>query len=215
MAAKGNQTAQVPETAETNEQVAAIEKILNAEAKTLRPSQMAVIELLSWLENIATEDTSNQGFTGDDIGNILLADDEATMWDADELPRLNAKVLSGCDLDLYGFDVKFSNDPEIASGLIGPKSRRKMYLLVKAARLNNGGQTNVYRLPDVGEEFVWNTSARFIVSKLYWLARHGRFDNGSAVKARIVGTDLGGGKSVEKLKPIDGVTIIGTAEPPF
>jgi hypothetical protein len=195
---------------------AEVEQIITADVTTLRPSQKAVLELLSWLENIATEDTDTTGgFFGDDIVAILLAPDEATMLEADELPRYNAKVLSGCELDIYGIEAKFSDDPEIVSGLIGPTSRRKMYLLVRSARLNDTGQGGIYKLPDIGDEFVWNTSARFIVAKLYWYAVHGAFDNGGSVKLRIQGTDLGAGKSVEKLKSLTMPTMTQTAEPPF
>jgi hypothetical protein len=212
MAAKGNSK----DSPQTDETMAEVEEIITADAKTLRPSQRAVLELLSWLENIATEDTeTTSGFFGDDIAAILLAPDEATMLEADELPKYNAKVLSGCELDIYGIEAKFSNDPEIVSGLIGPQTRQKMFLLVRAARLNNSGQNNVYKLPDIGQEFKFNTSARFVVAKLYWYAIHGRFDNGGSVKLRIQGTDLGSGKSVEKLKSLDSPVIAGTAEPPF
>jgi hypothetical protein len=194
-----------------------VEEIINADAATLRPSQRAVLELLSWLENIATEDTaeSSGGFFGDDIAAILMAEDEAAMLEADELPRYNAKVLSGCELAIYGIESKFSDSPEIVSGLIGPQTHRKMYLLVRAARLNSAGNGNVYKLPEIGDEFVWNTSARFIVAKLYWYAIRGRFDNGGSVRMRIEGTDLGAGKSVEKLKALDAPAMAGTAEPPF
>src|SRR5215831_4409651 len=208
MAAKDKQT----EPEQTDATMAEVEEIITADVSTLRPSQRAVLELLSWLENIATEDTEGTGgFFGDDIAAILTAPDEATMLDADELPRYNAKVLSGCELDIYGIEVKFSDDPEIVSGLIGPGTRRKMFMLVRSARLNNSGQTKVYKLPEVGEEFKWNTSARFVVAKLYWYAVHGRFDNGGSVKLRIQGTDLGGGKSVEKLKALDAPVMAGTA----
>lgn len=211
MAAKGN-----PKTEPQNDDTQAeVEQIITADVKTLRPAQLAVLELLSGLENIATEDTDTSGFYGDDIAAILMAPDEATMLEADELPRYNAKVLSGCELDIYGIEAKFSDDPEITSGLIGPHSRRKMYLLVRSARLNNAGNGAVYKLPEVGEEFKWNTSARFIVAKLYWYMKRGRFDNGGSVKLRIQGTDLGGGKSVEKVKSIDAPVMAGTAEPPF
>jgi hypothetical protein len=217
MASKGKQYENAQTTDASAEQIAEVEEIINADVETLRPSQRAVLELLSGLEGLATEDTDTSGgFFGDDIAAILMADDEATMWEADELPRINAKVLSGCELDLYGWDVRFSDSPDIVTGLIGPNSKRKMYLLVKSARLNDSGDNKgMYRLPEVGEEFTWNTSARFIVAKLYWLAKRGRFDNGSAVKARIKGTPLGGGKSVEKLKPLEGAFVQATAEPPF
>lgn len=212
MASKGNKS----ENPATDDTMAAAVEIINADVTTLRPSQRAVLELLSWLENIATEDTDTSGgFFGDDIAAILLAPDEATMLESDELPRYNAKNLSGCELDVYGIEAKFSDDPEIVSGLIGPTSRRKMFLLVRSARLNDSGQTGIYKLPDVGEEFKWNTSARFVVAKLYWYAVHGAFDNGGSVKLRIQGTDLGAGKSVEKLKSLTMPTMAQAAEPPF
>lgn len=194
---------------------AEVERVINADVAQLRPSERALLDMLTRLEDIATEDTENRTFAGDDIARILLADTEDEMWEADELPRINAKVLSGCDLQIFGIEVKFSNDPEITTVLIGPKSKRKMYLLVHSVRLNSNGQDKTYRLPDVGEEFAWNTSARFIVAKLFWMASRGRFDGGGSVSASIVGTDLGGGKSVEKLKPLGMVTVAGSAEPPF
>ena len=202
---------------ENDNTTAEVEEIITANVESLRPSQRAVLELLTSLENEATEDTSSTGgFFGDDIAAILMAEDEATMIDADELPRLNAKVLSGCELDIYGYEVKFSNSAEIESGLIGPKSHRKMYLLVRSARLNNAAKDKFYRLPEPGEEFVWNTSARFVVAKLYWYRMHGRFDNGGTVKLRIQGTDLDGGKSVEKLKSLDVPAMaVQAEEPPF
>jgi hypothetical protein len=44
---------------------------------------------------------------------------------------------------------------------------------------------------------------------------HGAFDGGGHVQARIVGTDLGGGKAVEKLKPLTYQTVQQSNEPPF
>lgn len=218
MAAKDKAQNGTENGAEVDETRAQVEEIINADPKTLRPSQRAVLELLTWLENYATEDTDDTsgGFFGDDIAAILTAPDEATMLEADELPRYNAKVLSGCELEVFGIEVKFSEDPDIKSGLIGPQTGRKLFLLVQSARLNNSGQTSVYKLPEVGEDFTWNTSARFIVAKLYWYATHGRFDSGGSVKLRIQGTDLGAGRSVEKLKALTAPVMAGTtSEPPF
>jgi hypothetical protein len=190
-----------------------VEEILETPVDKMRPTQRAVYEMLLGIEQIATEDTEDRGAIGEDVARILLAETSEEMWDADELPRYNAKVLSGCELEIYGFEAKFSTDPEITSGLIGPQSHKKMYLLVKSARLNANGQDDIYRLPEIGEEFQWNTSARFIVAKLYWMLKHGKFDNGQAVKARIQGTELGGGKSVEKLKDLSSpATVQGKAE---
>lgn len=204
-----------PTTDQNDEALAKVEEIINAEVASLRPSERALLDMLTRLEDIATEDTENRAFAGDDIARILLADTEDEMWEADELPRINAKVLSGCDLQIFGIEVKFSDDPKITTILVGPKSKRKMYLLVHSVRLNSNGQDKTYRLPDVGEEFAWNTSARYIVAKLFWMASRGRFDGTGSVSASIVGTDLGGGKSVEKLKPLGMVTVAASAEPPF
>lgn len=198
------------QNAEPEEQAipAEVEEILNTKVQEMRPAQRAFYEMLLGIEQIATEDLDSGAFMGDDLAGILTADSESDMWDADEKPRFNAKVLSGCEMELYGWEAKFSpQESEIESGLIGPEKRRKMYLLVHAARINSAGQDDIYRLPEVGEDFVWNTSARFIVAKLYWLLKRGYFDNGKAVKVRIQGTDLGSGKSVEKLKPLTPVTV--------
>lgn len=210
MAAKGSSS----KANENGDPMAEVAEIIATDVENLRPSQLAVLELLSSLEDMATEDTDTRAFTGDDIAAILMAENEADMWEADELPRFNAKVLSGCELSIYGIEVKFSDDPEIESGLIGPASRRKMYLLVHSARLTTAAGNTVYKLPEVGDEFVWNTSARFIVAKLYWLQKRGRFDNGASVRARIQGTDLGSGKSVEKLKTLDMPAMAGQAVQP-
>lgn len=204
-----------PTTEPNDDAMAKVEEIINAEVAKLRPSERALLDMLTRLEDIATDDIDSQRFAGDDIARILLAESEDEMWEADELPKINAKVLSGCDLQIFGYEVKFSNDPMITTVLIGPKTKRKMYLLVHSARLNSNGQDTTYRLPEVGEQFAWNTSARYIVAKLYWMGSRGRFDNGGSVSASIVGTPLGGGKSVEKLKPLGMATVAGTAEPPF
>jgi hypothetical protein len=188
-----------------------VENIVSADAKTLRPSQRAVLQMLNLMESIAIEEKDDEAF-GEDIAAILLAEDEATMWDADNKPRYNAKVLSGCELELYGIDVKFSNDPKIDSSLIAPISKKKMYVMIQASRLNNNGKVNLYRLPEVGEEFQWNTSARFIVAKLMWLLTHKKFDDGASVKVRLDGTDLDGGKEVVKLQEFGSPVLTGQAE---
>jgi hypothetical protein len=213
MAKNGNQ----PEpTADPT--MAEVIEIIEAKVDSLRPSQRAFLDMLIRLEDIATEDTGTTRFVGDDLFNILTAESEVEMWEGDELPGYNAKVLSGTNLNIYGVQVKFSRetDEEMSTALIGPKSRRKMYLLVHSSRIDNAAtHARTYRLPEVGEEFIWNTSARYLVAKLFWLLSRGYFDGDKAVKARILGTPLGGGKSVEKLKPLMGDTLAGTAEPPF
>lgn len=191
-------------------------EVINATVESLRPSQRALLGMLTDLENIATEENASQAFTGDDIAGILMAETEAEMWDADNLPQRNAKVLSGCELRIYGFEVRLSTDTEISTILIGPKGQRKMYLLVHAELLNSaGGLGNIYKLPSIGEAFTFNTSARYIVAKLYREMKFGRFDNDGYVDVRIEGTDLGSGKSIEKLALVGAPTLAGTTEPPF
>jgi hypothetical protein len=212
MAGKGN-TAKDTET-----------QVATAEAQAMRPAQQAFREMLRDLASVATESTDD--FAGDDLFAILSAETDEQMWDGDEQPTINAKVLSGCEIEVFGFEVKFSKaqqsaDPAeaIQTILVDPATGRNMYLLVRSARLNRTGNEQVYRLPEVGEQFTWNTSARYIVAKLYKLGTWGRFANGHTVKCRIQGTDLGAGRSVEKLKDLSAPTVGGAteqaAEPPF
>lgn len=173
--------------------------------------------LLAKMDSIATLDTSMEKYSGDDIMRILDAESEELMWDADEVPSINAKMLSGCALDILEFSVKYSTDPDINTHFV-TSGGRKMYLVLRASRLDKSGEKAMLRLPEPHEEFQWNTSARFIVAKLFWLLERGYFDNGRSVQARIVGTELGGGKSVEKLKPLTYSTVPGDvpgSEPPF
>ena len=58
--------------------------------------------------------------SGEDINAILTAEDEAAMWDADELAVFNAQKLSGTDLQITGFEVRFGgNDSEIENAIHG------------------------------------------------------------------------------------------------
>jgi hypothetical protein len=161
---------------------------------------------------------ANQGsgmVAGEDIIPILTAETEEEMWDADELSTYNAKTLSGCEIQIYGFGVKFGqgDDPDITTPFTDSRGRQ-MYLLVRSARISEAGKKREVNLPDVGQEFIWNTSARNIVGKLFWMLEHGWFDEGaSPVRLRIEGTALSGKRSVEKLKPLTGHSVTATAEP--
>lgn len=190
----------------------------NAEAQVVAPN--AFQRLIIKMSAIATLDDTEGRFAGDDIIPILEAETEEEMWDADERPTYNAKMLSGCALEIYGFDVKFggANNDDIKTPFVDANGKQ-MYLLVSAARLNNSGEKKEIRLPEPGEIFTWNTSARNIVGKLFWMLEHGWFDNGrSPVRLRIEGTQLGDGKrSVEKLKKLEGDTVLvsQSADAPF
>lgn len=170
--------------------------------------------LLSKMDSIATLDNSVESYKGDDIALILEADSEEQMWEADEIASINAKHLSGCALEILEFSVKYGSNDEVQTPFVGTGGR-KMYLSVTSTRLDKSGEKQLIRLPEPHDVFVWNTSARFIVAKLFWLLERGYFDGGRAVQARIVGTDLGGGKAVEKLKPLTYQTVQGSTEPPF
>lgn len=176
----------------------------------------AFAKLVIKMSQMATLDDADKTVSGDDIIPILEAETEEEMWDADELPRYNAKMLSGCAIEIRGFDVKFStgNNDDIKTPFV--HDGRQMYLLVEAVRLDKSGEKKELRLPNPGEVFTWNTSARNIVGKLFWMLNHGWFDNGhSPVRVRIEGTALQGGKSVEKLKPLTAAGILSSGEPPF
>jgi hypothetical protein len=170
--------------------------------------------LLTKMDSIATLDNSVESYKGDDIALILEADSEEQMWEADEQASINAKHLSGCALEILEFSVKYGSNDDVITPFVGTGGR-KMYLTVMSTRLDKSGEKQLLRLPEPHEVFTWNTSARFIVAKLFWLLEHGYFDNGLAVQCRIVGTDLGGGKAVEKLKPLSYQTVQSSTEPPF
>jgi hypothetical protein len=179
----------------------------------------AFAKLVIKMAGMATLDESEGRVSGQDIIPILEAESEEEMWDADERPGYNAKVLSGCELNLYSFEVKFGTgeDSDIKTPFVDPGSGRQMYILIESARISDtGDKRKEYRLPEIGERFVWNTSARNIVGKLFWMLDHGWFDSGrSAVQVLIKGTPLGGGRSVEKLKKLPGVAVNASAETPF
>jgi hypothetical protein len=182
----------------------------------LKPFQ----RMLKEMAGIATMDETIPGeFDNADADRILEAGTAEEMWDADDLAKYNAKMLSGCELAVYGIEVKFSrgDNEEIVTRLIDPASGKAMYLLVHSVRLSKAGSKKEYNLPEPGEEFVWNTSARAIVPKLWWMFKRGWFDAGaSPVRVTIKGTDLGGGKSIEKLKELVIPAAMSTAEePPF
>lgn len=170
--------------------------------------------LLSKMNDMATLDTSMDNYKGDDLTAILDADNEDAMWEADEVASINAKLLSGCALQIVEFTVKYGNMSDIKTPFIGDGGK-KMYLAVTSFRLDKSGEKPLIRLPEPYEEFQWNTSARFIVAKLFWLLEHGFFDSGTGVQARIVGTNLGDGRAVEKLKPLTYQTVQASTEPPF
>lgn len=173
--------------------------------------------LVRKMAQIATMDeTENKGPSGEDINPILEAETEEEMWEADERGTYNAKMLSGCALQILGFEVKWGSGAEdIKTPFV--HDGRQMYVLVHAFRVNKDGEKKEIRLPEVGEEFTWNTSARYIIGKLFWMLNHGWFDPEATrrILVRIEGTELTGGRSVEKLKELPAATVNATADAPF
>lgn len=169
----------------------------------------------------SAEELTGTGYGTEDIDRILTAEDEEAMWDSDELAKWNATKLSGCDLQTLGFEVKTSPpNADIKTAFIDPDSSNQIFLLIRSFRVNNSGNTKEYNLPEIGEVFTWNTSARSIVPKMMWMLEHGWFDgDAKPVRFRIVGTKTTAG-SVEKLKPLPAGTVIEAStplseEPPF
>jgi hypothetical protein len=171
--------------------------------------------LVRKMASMATLTEKSGAVSGEDINPILTAETEEEMWDADERATYNAKTLSGCALQIIGFEVKYSDgtDDTITTPFIDPATMKQMYLLVTAFRINKSGEKKEVRLPELGEVFTWNTSARNIVGKLFWMLNHGWFDPGAnPVRLIIEGTSLAGGKkSIEKLKRFSGEVLQGEA----
>jgi hypothetical protein len=163
-------------------------------------------QLLRRMSEMATLDqTADRQTSADaDISAILSAESEADMWESDDFDSWNAGKLSGTDLQIQWFEVrKGPIDPEIQSPFV--YDGNQLFLLVHCFRLTNEQADKSMRLPDIGREFTFNTSAPRIVGKLFWMLNNGWFDNGAApVQVHIEGTKLSGGRSVEKLKPIKG-----------
>jgi hypothetical protein len=162
------------------------------------------------MAEMATLDSAEKRVSGDAINAILSAETEADMWDADELAQYNAQKLSGCDLQITSFEVRFSDgSTEIDNPVFVDEKGRQMYLLVHAFRITDATEKKDVLLPPIGQEFIWNTSAQNIVPKLFWMLEHGWFDPGAKpIRVHVKGTKLSGGRSVEKLKEFTGTPMV-------
>ena len=164
----------------------------------------------------ATAGELDNEFYGDDILAIFEAETEAEMWDADTRGPLSSKDLTGCELEIHQVDVKYSRRNDIKSMFVTTDdqgNKRYMYLMVQAVRTRHTGDENrKIKLPEVGEMFQFDTSARFVVAKLLWLYVHGHIDpqKGLSKKLRVVGIDLGGDQVVVKLAPVAPVQATAT-----
>lgn len=150
-------------------------------------------------------------FNGDDLNAILSAETEEELFESDNRPPLNFQHLAGCELSILDVSVKYSragsnDDIQTPFTIADDKGReRKMYLMVSAVRLSDtGSMKSVIRLPEVGEVFQANTSARFVVAKLWRANTMGLInsDTGRSWDVLVDSTDLGGGQAVIKLAAI-------------
>lgn len=193
-------------------------------ATVIAPS--AAQNMLRKMAGMAAMDAAERKTSVEDLNVILNASDE-DFWDSDERASINAKTLSGCIIDITGFDVKYGEgavgDDDISSPFVDPANGRQMYLLVYSEIIDKRQQDKLYQLPEIHEPFQWNTSARYIVAKLMSAHNRGWLDTGKKMRVRIVGTPIQGGKKkVEKLKEADKPYVAstvadqnGTPEPPF
>jgi hypothetical protein len=159
---------------------------------------------------MAMDATADDGsFSGDDLNAILSAETEDELWESDERPPLNFQHLAGCEIEILDFSMKFSrtNDPKMKTPFVWVDEQdnsRKMYVIAKCVRLSDAGDKKLIRLPGVGEVFEANTSARFVVTKMWRAMTMGLINanNGKGLQCVVQETDLGDGQGVLKLRPI-------------
>lgn len=116
-----------------------------------------------WLEARAeAEDTS--GFMIEQIGNILLSDNEDEMWDADELDDTpSSKDIIDVEMSVMSFTVQ-KGQAQYEESIL------PYFMVVRAARL------------DTGAEFTFTTGAPLIMAKLKFLEDHRQLPAECAVR---------------------------------
>lgn len=149
----------------------------------------------------ATVDESNFQVL-DSINAILAAEEDEEIWDADEMGILNFQHLAGCDILITDVHVKYGAS---VSDIVTPfqYEGKKMYLLLTVIRTSKETEHPEIRLPDPGEPFTVNTSATYIVPKVWAFYTKGRInpDTGAKLAAYVKSISLDGGKAVIKLRP--------------
>jgi hypothetical protein len=140
-----------------------------------------------YMKNRATLDESIDPNTAMDAisANVLTAESEEELWDADEGSLPGGDDVVGIEQRIFGFDVRASKDETKKNIRTG-----NAYLVIHAARLDNG------------HEFDWNTSSTLIVQKLIALERLGAFSDGNYRDCVVKATTTGSGFEVLKLARI-------------
>jgi hypothetical protein len=156
------------------------------------------------MEMDATAEVEEGRFSGDDLNVILSAESEDELWEAGEAGPLNAQHLAGCELALVDVQVKYSRGESDILTPFQTTDGKKMYFLISAYRLSDAGTKPHIKLPAVGEQFQFNTSARFLATKIWAFYVRGYIspDSGKTLECSIFETDLGGGTAVLKLRKV-------------
>lgn len=155
----------------------------------------------------ATADEESNFLALESVNAILSAEEDADIWDADERGPLNFQHLAGCDIRITDVHVKYSrsttiNTPYAVTDDHG--ATKKMYLLVTVVRTSAETEMPLIRLPEPGEAFQVNTSAQFVVPKIWAFYVKGRInpDNGASLAAYVKSIPLDdSGQKVIKLRP--------------
>lgn len=185
----------------------------NGNAQPLKPFQI----MCRAMSNDATID--NDEYTGDDLNAILEAETEADVWKAVDRVPFNFQHLAGCEIQVLNLQVKYSrgsNGNNIRSPFISPDGKQ-MYLLVSVVRISDamaGKNKGLINLPPVGEVFVANTSAKYVVAQLWRFLTMGLIDEatGASLACSVEETDLGDGQAVIKLRQLSQRPIPARAE---
>lgn len=196
-------------------QSAEVDQNVTAEGTVTKASPFST--MLKSMALQATLDVETNRFSGDDVNGILIAGTVEEIWDADEQGPINFKDLAGCDLEILDFSVKYSRPgSEINTPFVvfddRTQTQRKMYLLADCVRISDRQDDKMLKLPEVGERFQANTSARFIVAKIWAFALKGLIqpDEGKTLRCRVQATDLGGDQKVLKLRPVDSAPVVSS-----
>lgn len=195
MANKGNQSGQMTITEEDVTTVTDVSRVT--------PFMRAIRAMAQE----ATVEPDDQQFTGDDvaINAMLTAETDDEIWDADERGPLGFRDLAGCEIAILDVQVKLSRGGnDIKTVFVTPEGKQ-MYLLATCVRLNVTGDEDArIRLPEIGEVFQANTSARYTVMKIWAFYLKGRISpvTGAQLECRVKAIDLGEGQAVVKLRPI-------------
>ena len=183
--------------------------VVSGQAQKLTPFQV--------MTRAMSRDASTEtvDYTGDDLSAILEAENMDELWKSVDRVPYNFQHLAGCEIQILDFEVKFSrgNNDDIKSIFISPDGKQ-MYLLATVVRLSDTGKNkNLIRLPDVGEVFTANTSAKYITAQLWRMMILGKINRntGAAVSCVVEETALDDTRSVYKLRELSSRPVTASA----